>query len=215
MATSLLSSGSRTTDRAWHTRPAVSLIELLVVLFIMGIMLSLLLPALSGARNTAENTRCKNNLRNLNLALRQLMNAKKKFPLPNRWTVDILPWIEERPLYDAMKNNFDPNANFGRPPVMVCPFQEDFPSRVPTVGYCHFVLVVNRPDDPRLDRRLAKDVVWNLMDRPLLADDPERPQEPWYIGPEISFVGRAAMLAKEPGPHPDGKYMTDRGELVP
>jgi type II secretory pathway pseudopilin PulG len=214
MATLLGSCGTRTAQGA-RRRPAASLIELLVVLFIIGIMLSLLLPALSGARNTAENTRCKNHLRQVWMALSQSISVTRKFPERNRWPVAILRWIEERPLYDEMKNNGDPNAEFPRPPILFCPFQEDFPSRVPTVGYCHFVLVVDRPDDPRLDRRLAKDVVWDMMDRPLLVDDPERPQEPWYIGPEISHAGRAAMLAKEPGPHPEGKYMTDRGELVP
>ncbi len=123
--------------------------------------------------------------------------------------------MEEVPLYDAMKNNTDPNATFPRPPLFFCPFQDDFPSCVPAVGYCHFVLVVDRPEDPQRDRRLVKEIAWEIIDRPLLAEDPEKPQEPWYIGPEISLVGRMSMLATQPGPHEEGKYMTSRGELVP
>lgn len=207
----LLDCGARRNTR----RPAASLIELLVVLFIIGIMLSLLLPALSGARSKANEVKCMNNLREVSLALKHAIYSLRKFPLKNRWTIEALRYMEEEPLYDALKNNTDQNAEYPRPPLYFCPFQEDFPSRVRTVGFCHFVLVVDRPDDPRQDRRLAKDVRWEIMDRKRLADDPEKPEPPWYIGPEMSFMAQAWMLANEPGPHPDDKYMTNRGELVP
>jgi type II secretory pathway pseudopilin PulG len=196
-------------------RPAVSLVELLVVLFIIGIMLSLLLPALSGARNKANDVKCMNNLRQVHMALSRAITTMKRFPARNRWTIDSLRWMEEVPLYDAIKNNTNPNAEYGRPPLYHCPFQEDFPSRVAAVGFCHFVLVVDRPDHPLTDPRLVKAVKWELMDRPLLEENPDKPEEPWYVGPEISFVRQAAMLANEPGPHAEGKYMTARSALVP
>lgn len=191
------------------------MIELLVVIFIIGIMLSLLLPALSGARGKANDVQCMNHLRQVEMALRRAIASSRRFPLKNRWTIEALRHMEEEPLYDALKNNTNPNVEYGRPPLYFCPFQEDFPSRVPTVGFCHFVLVVDRPEDPRQDRRLHKDVGWSVMDRQLLAEDPEKPQEPWYIGPEISYIGRMTILANEPGPHPEGKYMTPGGRLIP
>jgi type II secretory pathway pseudopilin PulG len=215
MAAYILISGTRLISRRTLRRPAVSLVELLVVLFIMGIMLSLLLPALSGARNKANDVKCMNNLRQVRMALSRSITTMKKFPSRNRWTIDSLRWMEEVPLYDAIKNNANPNAEYGRPPLFYCPMQEDFPSRVAAVGFCHVVLVVDRPDDPHADRRRLKDVKWEVMDRQLLAEDPEKPEEPWYIGPEMSFVLQAAMLANEAGPHTAGKYMTSRGELVP
>jgi hypothetical protein len=178
-------------------------------------MLSLLLPALSGARGKANEVKCVNNMRQVTMALGRAISTMRKFPLRNQWTIAALRYMEEEPLYDAIKNNRNPDAEYPRPPLYYCPFQEDFPSRVPTVGFCHFVLVVDRPEDPRHDRRLHKDVMWDVMDRQLLAEDPEKPQQPWYIGPEISYIGRMTMLANELGPHPDGKYMTDRGQLVP
>lgn len=201
--------------RRARRRPAVSLVELLVVLFIMGIMLSLLLPALSGARSKANDVKCLNNLRQVHMALRRAISTMKRFPARNRWTIESLRWMEEVPLYDAIKNNKNLDAEYGRPPLFYCPFQEDFPSRVAAVGFCHFVLVVDRLDDPSADRRLLKEIKWEIMDRPLLEENPDKPEEPWYIGPEISYVHQAAMLANEPGPHSDGKYMNDRGELVP
>lgn len=215
MAAILSASGFRLMSRRTLRRPAVSLVELLVVLFIMGIMLSLLLPALSGARNKANDVKCKNNLRQVQMALSRSISSMKKFPARNRCTIESLRWMEEGPLYDAIKNNTNRNAEYGRPPLFYCPFQEDFPSRVAAVGFCHFVLVVDRPDDPGADRRLVKNVKWEVIDRKLLDEDPEKPEEPWYVGPEMSFARQAAMLANEPGPHTEGKYMTAHGELVP
>jgi len=215
MAAIFPASGFRLISRRSLRRSAVSLVELLVVLFIMGVMLSLLLPALSGARNKAENVRCMNNIRQVWMALDQSIRVTKKFPERNRWPIAALRWMEETALYDAMKDNNNPDAIFPRPPLFFCPFQEDFPSRVSAVGYCHFVLVVDRPRRLQTDRRRVKDIQWDLMDRPLLAEDPEKPQQPWFIGPEISFMRRGSMLANQPGPHEEGKYMTDRGQLVP
>jgi len=53
-----------------------TLIELLVVIAIIGILMSLLLPSLGRARNTAKNAVCKSNMKNWGIMYTMLINKK-------------------------------------------------------------------------------------------------------------------------------------------
>jgi Protein of unknown function (DUF1559) len=181
-----------------------SLIELLVVISIMGMMIGLLMPALHRARARADETVCDNNVRQLQMALSQYIGTKERFPAPNYWTVALLPWIEQRPLADIMKGGYLIGADFPRPPLMNCPFQDEFDSRVPGIRFCHYVLVVDRDENGIPVRDQPS---WLIGDRALLDDDSL--QEPWYVGPEISHLTRQRMVANEEGPHIGGRFDTD------
>jgi len=172
----------------------VTLIELLVVLFIMGIMMGMLLPTLGRVRARADVTVCENNVRQLQMALSQFIQVRRTFPRPNEWTVDLLPWIEQQPLFDQMRNR-SPNASFPRPPLMVCPLQNEPSTWIPGSSTCHYMLVVDR-------RQLDKDAArngWQITDRELLSDDEDH--QPWFVGPEISPEGWEALFSTKEGPH--------------
>lgn len=116
-----------------------TLVELLVVITIIGMLVSLLLPAIQSAREAGRKNTCQSNMRNNAIALLQFENNKKGFPgyanvlgsgLNARrasWVVPILPLLERNDIYQWWQNtNVAPTAanlpNFAtQMGVLVCP----------------------------------------------------------------------------------------------
>ncbi len=84
----------RTTQRSrlGHVRQALTLVEILVVIAIIGVLLAILLPAVQSARASANNTACLNNLRQIGLGVQQYESTHKK--LPRGVHTDILAYLE-------------------------------------------------------------------------------------------------------------------------
>jgi len=112
-----------------------TLIELLVVIAIIAILIALLLPAVQQAREAARRTQCKNNLKQIGLALHNYADIAGCFPMGYidtgttnngsrmdggwSWASMILPQIDQGPLYNQFNFNFLPHGEGNSYPQVV------------------------------------------------------------------------------------------------
>ncbi len=137
-----------------------TLIELLVVIAIIAILVALLLPAVQQVREAARKSQCQDHLHNLVIAMHNYESNHKTLPaatfrvqfedtapanpplFPNagtHWGSMILPYIEQKPLYDTMiwgaNVDWNAGANLAARRTLIDVLR--CPSAIDSIAYTH------------------------------------------------------------------------------
>jgi prepilin-type N-terminal cleavage/methylation domain-containing protein len=142
-----------------RNRRAFTLIELLVVIAIIAILIALLLPAVQQAREAARRTACRNNLKQLGLAMHNYLDSFSVFPpsfcvapapnhLGGQWSLQarLLPYLDQAVItaqidfgddYNQPAPGIPGGIKALRIPVLLCPSDPNDRQRVDANGNPH------------------------------------------------------------------------------
>lgn len=107
-----------------HYRVAFTLVELLVVIAIIGVLVSLLLPAVQSARAAARRAQCKNTQRQIAIGAQNVQSAMRRQPPQFGWFgaedtgsfgtyfFHLLPYVEENNLYETSRVEAEVQQNY-------------------------------------------------------------------------------------------------------
>jgi prepilin-type N-terminal cleavage/methylation domain-containing protein len=142
----------RQTGKIRQTK-AFTLVELLVVIAIVGILVALLLPAVQAAREAARRSSCKNNLKQIAVAMHNFECSFGKLPPGYEyavgpqgnsrgysWGVRLLPFMELGTLYDRIKfdkpvfDNINAAVREQHIQVLLCPTDDVSPNGFVEMG---------------------------------------------------------------------------------
>lgn len=199
-------------QNAQTTPSGFTLIELLIVIGIIGILISMMLPAVQSVREAARKTACKNKLRQIGIALHAYENAHGNLPMgclewrawdsPSShrqfaWSAMLLPFLEQQAVYDridwtlpfdATQNAEAAQSNIG---VYVCPSKSmvaKTPGRISFGGLHGERIVDPEPDDGIFLHERAiefREIRDGLSHTIAVAEDVGGPDSQWINGRNV------------------------------
>jgi len=188
---------------------AFTLVELLVVIAIIGVLLSLLLPAVQSARESARSAQCQHHLAQLIIGVNNYEMAHTAYPtgtvaamgpVPNQaqgyhhgWTTQLLPYIEQGAVFrhvDLSVSVYDPaNANVRAHNIAFyrCPS-----SWLGGPGYSDYAGVQHDVEAP-IDAN--NDGVFYLNSRVRYQDISDGTSQTFFIGEKLTTAGDLGWMS--------------------
>jgi len=185
-----------------------TLVELLVVIAIIGLLVALLLPAVQSVREAARRIQCKNNLKQIGLAVLIFHDARKAFPRSRTvchqgtWAQELWPYLEEA----AAAANWDREKSYHMQPL-------ENPQTQVAAYYCPSRRSPPQLSQPGQDVRLGVERVGALSDYAACVGDGVNGGEYWdYFnhGANGVFVGHDDIHFGCGGSDPDLLFRGER-----
>ncbi len=204
-----------TTNHRRGSRAGFTLVELLVAIGIIGVLVSLLLPAVQAVRVAARQAACKNNLRQIGLALHNYHDTHHSLPpgcLQWRpwngprthrqfaWSAMLLPFVEQSNLHRLIDwgKPFDApeNAPAARTDLTIylCPTEPELTPGAGLISYGGIFgeLILDREQDDGLfvyERAFRfRDIVDGLSNTLAVSEDVGGPDRQWINGRNVFVV---------------------------
>ncbi|RLT12972.1 MAG: DUF1559 domain-containing protein [Planctomycetota bacterium] len=115
-------------DRRTAKTRGITMIELLVIISIISMIALIIIPGIQASRESARKAQCVNQLKQFGVAIAQFETTNREFPASitssdtTAWKrvgfqsmsvhMQILPYLEQKPLYDSVNLNPHPNSRF-------------------------------------------------------------------------------------------------------
>ena len=211
-----------------------TLVELLVVMVIIGILISMLLPALGAVRERARRSKCNNNVKQIGLALQAYLESRTYFPAGNEdkggtdrsWLMSIQPHLDGENIWDKYNDSLPWSANSNQAVTYLnvatyrCPSQDQvFVGQGDYAGVDGSIIATANPDTSPTSARADGDLADEAYGSGILIprNDTTLADNPRINDAHISDgLTKTMIFAEDTGRDStmDGRYWADGNQII-